>query len=290
MTKGIILAAGSGTRLSPATLPISKILLPVFDRPMIYYPLSTLISASIRDILIITNEKDANNFKHTLGDGSQFGINISYDIQYVQKGISDAFIIAEKWIGSDDVILILGDNILYGDSIELSIKEALKENKSAVLFGYRVPDPERFGIVELNDQLDIISLDEKPLCPKSNCAAIGLYYYKKDACSIAKTLKPSKRNELEITDLNNKYLEKNDLSIILLKNDVKWIDAGTFDSVLEASLFVSNEEKKKGKKILCPEITAYKKGFISKNKIIEWVKKNGNSDYYKTILEELDIK
>ena len=288
--KGIILAAGSGTRLSPATTPISKILLPIFDRPMIYYPLSILMTASVRDILVITNEKDAENFKRTLGDGSQYGVKISYDIQHVQRGISDAFIIAEDWIRNDDVVLILGDNIFYGDSLKSSMLEASSSEKPAVIFGYRVSDPERFGVVEFDKNLNVISLEEKPENPKSNYAAIDLYFYKGNVCSKAKTLKPSKRGELEITDLNNLYLNDNDLSVILLKDDVKWVDAGTFDSILEASNFISEEEKRIGKKILCPETTACEMGFIPKDVMIQWVKNKGGSDYYKSILKELSVK
>ena len=288
--KGIILAAGSGTRLSPATTPISKILLPIFDRPMIYYPLSILMTASVRDILIITNEKDADNFKRTLGDGSQYGVSISYDIQHVQRGISDAFIIAEKWIGDDDVVLILGDNIFYGNSLKSSMMEASSSDKPAVIFGYRVSDPERFGVVEFDEKLNVISLEEKPENPKSDYAVIGLYFYREDVCSKAKTLNPSKRGELEITDLNNIYLVENHLSVILLKNDVKWMDAGTFDSILEASNFISEEEKKIGKKILCPETTACEMGFVSKDRMIEWVKSRDMSDYYKSVLKELSIR
>ena len=285
--KGIILAAGSGTRLRPATLPISKILLPIFDRPMIYYPLSILMMSSIKDILIITNENDLNNFKRTLGDGSQFGIKITYDIQYVQRGIADAFIIAEKWIGDDDVALILGDNIFCGESLENSIKGAIESESSAVIFGYRVPDPERFGVVEFDNKNKVISLEEKPKRPKSNYAAIGLYFYRKGVSSIAKTLKESDRGELEITDLNKEFLKTGNLSVILLKDDVKWIDAGTFNSLAEASIFISSEEKKQRKKIMCPEIIAFEKGFISREELLKWAKKNNTSDYYGSILDEL---
>lgn len=288
--KGIILAAGYGTRLSPATLPISKCLLPVFDRPMVYYPLSILMNASITEILIITNERDLENFKRALGDGSQFGIKISYDIQHVQRGISDAFIIAEKWIGDDRVALILGDNIFYGETLNDSIADAIECESSAVIFGYKVPDPERFGVVEFNDEKKVLSIEEKPKNPKSNYAAIGLYFYKKGVSSEAKNLKESERGELEITDLNNRYLDKGELSIILLTDDVKWLDAGTFTSIMDASEFILNKEKEVGKKILCPEIIAYEKGFVSKDKILKWVEKNNTSDYFKSILNELSVK
>lgn len=288
--KGIILAAGNGTRLLPATLPISKILLPVYDRPMIYYPLSVLMMASIRDILVITNERDADNFKRTLGDGSHLGININYDVQHVQRGISDAFIIAEKWIGDEEVALVLGDNIFYGKTLGDSITKAINSESSATIFGYKVPDPERFGVVEFDNEMKVLSIEEKPNKPKSNYAAIGLYFYKKGVSSKAKTLEESDRGELEITDLNNKYLNEKELSVILLNDDVKWMDAGTFTSIMEASIFVSSEEKKIGKKILCPEIIAFEKGFVTKNKIIEWVKNNNTSNYYRAILDELTLK
>ena len=289
--KGIILAAGSGTRLYPATLSVSKILLPIYDRPMVYYPLSILMSASIKDILIITNERDSKSFKKTLGDGSQFGIHIDYDIQRVQRGLSDAFIIAEEWIGSDEVVLILGDNIFYGDSLESSLEKAKRSKTAATIFGYRVPDPRRFGVVEFDDDMNVLSIEEKPNEPKSDYASIGLYFYKRDVSSIAKTLEPSERGELEVTDLNIRYLEKNDLSIILLDDDVKWIDAGTFESMLGASIFVKDEERRLGKKIMCPEIIAFDKGFITKSEITKWIKDNNfKSDYYRSILEELKTR
>ena len=286
--KGIILAAGAGTRLSPATLPISKILLPIFDRPMVYYPLSTLMMAGIKEILIITNEKDIENFKRTLGDGSQFGIKIEYDIQYIQRGISDAFIIAEKWIGNDNVSLILGDNIFYGDNIEELMREAVSNSRGATIFGYPVPDPERFGVIGFDDNMKVTSLEEKPSYPKSNYAAVGLYFYDNRVCSIAKTLKPSARGELEITDLNNVYLKQNELSVKLFDDKTKWIDAGTFDSLLESSTFMANEEKRKGRKILCPEIVAYRKGFVTKEQILDWISKNKSNEYFLAIKKEIE--
>ena len=286
--KGIILAAGAGTRLSPATLPISKILLPIYDRPMIYYPLSTLMMAGIKEILIITNEKDINNFKRTLGNGSQFGISIEYDIQYVQRGISDAFIIAEKWIGNDNVSLILGDNIFYGDNVEELMNEAVSNRYGATIFGYPVPDPERFGVVGFDENMKVTSLEEKPSKPKSNYAAVGLYFYDNKVCSIAKTLKPSARGELEITDLNNVYLNNSELSVKLFDDKTKWIDAGTFDSLLESSSFIANEEKRLGKKILCPEIIAYRKGFVTKAQILDWVSKNKANEYFLKVKKEIE--
>ena len=286
--KGIILAAGAGTRLLPATLPISKILLPIYDRPMIYYPLSTLMMAGIKDILIITSERDLDNFKRTLGDGSQFGIRIEYDIQYVQRGISDAFIIAEKWINGDRVSLILGDNIFYGDDLEELITEAIKSENGATIFGYPVPDPERFGVVGFDENMKVTSLEEKPSNPKSNYAAVGLYFYDGKVCSIAKTLKPSARGELEITDLNKVYLDNDELSVKLFGKETKWIDAGTFDSLLESSLFVAGEERKKGRKILCPEAIAYRKGFVTKKQILDWISKNKANEYFSNVKKEIE--
>ena len=286
--KGIILAAGAGTRLSPATFPISKILLPVYDRPMIYYPLSTLMMAGIRDILIITNEKDIENFRKTLGDGSQFGVRIEYDIQYVQRGISDAFIIAERWIDNERVALILGDNIFYGDDLEGLINEAIKNESGATIFGYPVPDPERFGVVGFDENMKVTSLEEKPSNPKSNYAAVGLYFYDGKVCSIAKTLKPSVRGELEITDLNKVYLENDELSVKLFDERSKWIDAGTFDSLLESSVFIADEERRTGKKILCPEIVAYRKGFVTKEQILNWISANKSNDYFNNAKKEIE--
>ena len=286
--KGIILAAGTGTRLSPATFPISKILLPIYDRPMIYYPLSTLMMAGIREILVITNESDIGNFRRTLRSGSQFGLKIEYDIQYVQRGISDAFIIAEKWIGNERVVLILGDNIFYGGNTEDLITEAMKNEKGATIFGYPVPDPERFGVIGFDESMKVTSLEEKPSNPKSNYAAVGLYFYDGKVCSIAKTLKPSLRGELEITDLNKVYLENDELSVKLFDENSKWIDAGTFDSLLESSVFINNEEKKKGRKVLCPEVIAYKKGFVTKEQIINWISENKSNDYYNNVKREIE--
>ena len=285
--KGIILAAGAGTRLSPATLPISKILLPIYDRPMIYYPLATLMMAGIKDVLIITNEADLNNFKRTLKDGSQFGIRIDYDIQYVQRGISDAFIIAKDWIGDDDVALVLGDNIFYGENMESLISQASSRKNGATVFGYRVPDPERFGVVGFDENMKVTSLEEKPKQPKSDYAVVGLYFYDNEVCPLAETLKPSARGELEITDLNIEYLKKDKLSVELFDDDVRWFDAGTFDSLLESSTFVAEEERRKGKKILCPEIIAYRKGFVSKEKMLEWIQNNKDNEYFKAVKREM---
>lgn len=287
--KGIILAAGNGTRMVPATFPISKILLPIYDRPMIYYPLSTLMMAGIRDILVITNERDAENFRRTLGDGSQFGLNIEYEIQYVQRGISDAFIIAKDWIGGERVSLVLGDNLLFGTDIESLMTEAASSDAGAVIFGYPVPDPERFGVVAFDKDMMVTSLEEKPKEPKSNYAAVGVYFYDSEVCEIAKSLKPSSRGELEITDLNLEYLKKGKLSVKLFSDGTKWMDAGTFDSLLEASSLISKEEKRLGKKILCPEIVAYRKGFVSKEKLCDWISSNVKNEYFESIKRELGL-
>jgi len=285
--KGIILAAGKGTRLSPATLPISKILLPIYDRPMVYYPLTTLMMAGIKDVLIITNDTDLDNFKRTLGDGSQFGISIQYMIQYVQKGISDAFIIAEDFIAGDRVCLILGDNIFYGPSIGGQISAAARSESGATVFGIRVPDPERFGVVEFDNDLKAISLEEKPKEPKSDYAVVGIYFYDSNVSAMAKTLKPSARGELEITDLNRLYLERNELEVRIFDESTEWVDAGTFDSLLSSSEFVRNKESELGRKILCPEIVALEKGFVSKEQMGSWLNSNKDNEYFSKIRKQM---
>ena len=279
--KGIILAAGAGTRLYPASQPISKILLPIYDKPMIYYPLSTLMLAGIKDILIITNETDYDNFTKLLGDGSQFGIKLSYEIQYVQKGIADAFIIAEKFIGNDDVALILGDNIFHGHGFSTLMKAAISKNNGATVFGYTVKDPERFGVVEFDENKRAISLEEKPKQPKSNYAVTGLYFYDNNVCEYAKMLEPSARGELEITDLNRIYLEKGNLNVEILGRGFAWLDTGTHDSMLQASVFVQTMELNKGVKIACLEEIAFNQGFISKEDLMNKIEKYGlNNEYY----------
>jgi len=285
--KGIILAAGKGTRLSPATLPISKILLPIYDRPMVYYPLSMLMMAGIRDILIITNETDLDNFRRTLGDGSQFGVSIQYAVQYVQRGISDAFIIAEDFIGDDRVCLILGDNIFYGPSIAEQISAAARSQSGATVFGIRVPDPERFGVVEFDKDMRAISLEEKPKHPRSDYAVVGIYFYDSKVSALAKTLKPSARGELEITDLNRLYLDRDELEVRLFDEDTEWIDAGTFDSLLSSSEFISDKEKGLGRKILCPEIIALEEGFVTKERMESWLDSNKDNEYFSKIREQM---
>ena len=285
--KGIILAAGAGTRLFPASQPISKILLPIYDKPMIYYPLSTLMLAGIKDILIITNEVDYDNFKKLLGDGSQFGINLSYEIQYVQRGIADAFLIAEKFIDGEDVALILGDNIYHGHGFSTIMKNAIQKNNGATVFGYTVKDPERFGVVEFDENGKAVSLEEKPKEPKSNYAVTGLYFYDGNVCEYAKTLKPSARGELEITDLNKVYLEKGKLNVEILGRGFAWLDTGTHDSMLQASVFVQTMELNKGVKISCLEEIAYNQGFISKADLLKQIEKFGDKNAYYNYVKEV---
>ena len=282
--KGIVLAGGAGTRLYPASQPISKILLPVYDKPMIYYPLSTLMLAGIKDILIITNETDYDNFIKLLGDGSQFGLNLHYKIQYVQKGIADAFIIGEEFIRNDDVALILGDNIFHGHGFSTLMKSAISKNTGATVFGYTVKDPERFGVVAFDANHKAISLEEKPKTPKSNYAVTGLYFYDNKVCEYAKQLEPSARGELEITDLNKIYLEKELLNVEILGRGFAWLDTGTHDSMLQASVFVQTMELNKGVKIACLEEIAFNQGFISGAELLKKIEKYGeNSGYYQYI-------
>lgn len=277
--KGIILAAGKGTRLHPASLPISKILIPVYDKPMIYYPLSNLIMGGIREILVITNEEDDHKFRNLLGDGSQFGVKIDYMIQYVQRGISDAFLIAEDWIDGDDVVLILGDNIFYGQGLEETIESALKNNEGATVFGYAVEDPKRFGVVEFDENRKAISIEEKPKNPKSNYAVVGLYFYDGNVCEYAKRLKPSDRGELEITDLNKIYMDMGKLRVETLGEDIEWMDAGTFDSLLDAGNSIRNVLKDSGINVGCPEESALKKGFVSKEDMLKHIGRFKDNDY-----------
>lgn len=282
--KGIVLAGGAGTRLFPASQPISKILLPVYDKPMIYYPLSTLMLAGIKDILIITNETDYDNFIKLLGDGSQYGLNLTYKIQYIQRGIADAFLIGEDFIAGDDVALILGDNIFHGHGFSTLMKGAISRNTGATVFGYTVKDPERFGVVEFDNNKKAISLEEKPVNPKSNYAVTGLYFYDNNVCDYAKMLKPSTRGELEITDLNKIYLEKGLLNVEILGRGFAWLDTGTHDSMLQASVFVQTMELNKGVKIACLEEIAYNQGFISRENLLSKIEKYGlNSGYYQYV-------
>ncbi len=284
--KGIILAAGSGTRLYPASLPISKILLPVYDKPMIYYPITTLMLAGIKDILIITNPIDTENFKRVLGDGSKLGVKFSYEIQKEPKGIAESFIIGEKFIGGDNVALILGDNIFHGFGFSSMLKMVGIKNKGATIFGYRVKDPERFGVVEFDETGHAVSIEEKPKNPKSDFAVTGLYFYDNKVVEYAKSLKPSDRGELEITDINKIYLKENKLKVEILGRGFAWLDTGTTESLLQASNFVSAMEINTGMKISCIEEVAYRMGYISKQELSDLAKnfKNGYGEYLQRIV------
>ncbi len=285
ITKGIILAAGAGTRLYPSTFPISKILLPVYDRPMVYYPLFTLMSAGIRDILIITNERDRLNFERTLRDGSQFGVKITYEVQQVQRGIADAFIIGEKFTDGGPCVLILGDNIFHGEDLDRLMEEASKDVSNATVFAHWVPDPQRFGVAEFDRAGNVISLEEKPKEPKSNYAVIGLYFLPGDAVEKAKALKPSARGELEITDLNLMYLREGRLKVKTVSDDTVWMDAGTFDSLLDSAKYVKDMESRRETKILCPEIEALRKRYVTKEQMAAWLEPMKEGDYFKDVIK-----
>ena len=287
--KGIVLAAGAGSRLYPASLPISKILLPVYDKPMIYYPITTLLLAGIKDILIITNPCDLDNFKKVLGDGSQIGAKFSYAVQKVPKGIAESFLIAEDFINNEPVALILGDNIFHGFGFSSMLQEVAKRTDGATIFGYSVNDPERFGVVEFDKNKKVISLEEKPKNPKSNFAATGLYFYDKNVVQYAKTLKPSARGELEITDLNKIYLEKDKLTVEILGRGFAWLDTGTFESLLQAANFVQSMEINTGMKIASIEEVACRMKFISTEQLKELAKKYKQNGYGKYLDKVADI-
>lgn len=284
--KGIVLAGGSGTRLYPSTMTVSKQLLPVYDKPMIYYPISVLMLAGVREILIISTPHDLPNFKTLLGDGSQFGVKFSYKEQPSPDGLAQAFVLGEEFIDNDDVALILGDNIFYGAGFSAQLKKAVKsakEKQEATVFGYLVKDPERFGVVEFDENGKAISIEEKPTEPKSNYAVTGLYFYDNSVIENAKSLKPSKRGELEITDLNRIYLEKGKLNVEKFGRGFAWLDTGTHNSLLKAGQYVQTIEENQGIKIACLEEVAIRMGYLSKDEILENISGYKNNEYYNYI-------
>lgn len=287
--KGIILAGGSGTRLYPITKGISKQLIPVYDKPMIYYPLSVLMLAGIKDILIITTPEDLDNFQRLLGNGNCFGINLSYQVQLKPEGLAQAFILGEKFIGNDAVCLALGDNIFYGQNFSPRLKEAAQLIDGATVFGYQVKDPERFGVVEFDSNKKALSIEEKPIKPKSNYAVTGLYFYDNNVVSIAKTIKPSERGELEITSINEVYLRNGKLNVELLGRGFTWLDTGTHQSLLEASHFVETIEQHQGFKIACLEEIALYNGWLTKEEVFrignEYLK-NGYGQYLLSLVKD----
>jgi len=286
--KGIILAGGSGTRLYPLTKVISKQLMPIYDKPMIYYPLSTLMLAGIKDILVITTPRDSESFKNLLGDGSQWDIKISYKVQPSPDGLAQAFIIGEEFINGEGCALILGDNIFYGHDLSKLVKIATQKENGATIFAYYVKDPERYGIVEFDKNRKAISLEEKPEKPKSNFAVTGLYFYDKNVVEYAKSIKPSTRGELEITDLNKIYLEKGNLNVETLGRGYAWLDTGTHESLLQAASFVETVQDRQGLKIACPEEIAYNLGYINKEQLKELAKPLAKNEYGQYLLAIAD--
>ena len=288
-TKGIILAGGSGTRLYPITKGVSKQLLPIYDKPMIYYPLSVLMLAGIREVLLISTPDDIESFKRLLGDGSDLGIEISYIVQPSPDGLAQAFILGEEFIGDSNVCLVLGDNIFYGQGFTPLLKQAVNRQKGATVFGYQVKDPERFGVVAFDEDKRAISIEEKPFKPKSNYAVTGLYFYDNDVIEIAKKVKPSDRGELEITTVNQMYMERGDLSVELLGRGFAWLDTGTHESLLEAAQFVETIEKRQGYKVACLEEIALNNGWLTKQKVAEigqTMSKNAYGQYLISLAQE----
>ena len=286
-TKGIILAGGTGSRLHPLTISVSKQVLPVYDQPMIYYPLSTLMQSGIRDILIITTPHDQEIFKALLGDGSSWGINLSYALQPKPEGLAQAFLIGEEFVGSSRVCLILGDNIFYGQSVEQKLRVAIESSRGATIFGYYVNDPDRYGVVELDSEGLVIGLEEKPEIPKSNYAITGVYVYDNSVIEVAKSIRPSARGELEITDVNMAYLKRDDLEIELFDKGTAWLDTGTVQSLLDAANFIKVLQDRQGLKIGCPEEIAFRKGFISEKQLAELAKRLGKNAYGSYLLRLL---
>lgn len=286
--KGIILAGGSGTRLYPVTMAVSKQLLPIYDKPMIYYPLSTLMLAGIKDILIISTPQDTPRFEQLLGDGSKWGLNLQYRVQPSPDGLAQAFIIGEEFIGKDDCALVLGDNIFYGHDLPRLMQAAVEKDSGATVFAYHVNDPERYGVVEFDSSRTAISLEEKPAKPKSNYAVTGLYFYDNSVIDMAKNLQPSARGELEITDINRLYMQQGRLSVAMMGRGYAWLDTGTHQSLIEASNFIATIEERQGLKVSCPEEIAYRKGFISAEEVLQLaapLSKNAYGQYLIRMIE-----
>ncbi|MFZ7133443.1 MAG: glucose-1-phosphate thymidylyltransferase RfbA [Eubacteriales bacterium] len=288
--KGIVLAGGSGTRLHPVTMGVSKHLLPIYDKPMIYYPLSVLMLTGIRDILIITTPEDKGGYTRLLGDGSRFGIHITYEVQPSPDGLAQAFIIGEKFIDNDRVCLILGDNLFYGPNFTSLLKKAQRRETGATVFGYSVKNPENFGVVEFNKEMQVVSIEEKPVRPRSNYAVTGLYFFDNDVVQIAKQVKPSSRGELEITSINQAYMERGNLNVELLGRGFAWLDTGTHDSLLDATQFVEAIEKRQGYKIACLEEIAWRNGWLKSENIRELALPFAKNDYGRYLLELIETK